>query len=91
MKMSLNNLQINLETRLMIEKDDIDTGKRILGVGNQFDLTVVEGALANCTKEAIEAVIQEHSIIDPMLIGTMTWAHFLSDFEPPEIDRGWVD
>tara|TARA_R110001592_G_scaffold47952_2_gene151506 strand:- start:1104 stop:1379 length:276 start_codon:yes stop_codon:yes gene_type:complete len=91
MKLSLDNLQINIETRLMIEKTDIETGKRRLTVSNQFDGYVVESALANCTKERIEATIERCNVLEPFRIGTMEWAHMLSEYEAPEIDRSWVD
>lgn len=93
--MNITNLKLATEIKLQIELEAWKNGEKKWNVSNQFNESVLESALENYS-EAFDALLEkwqkEGSTVETMqTIEVMDWAHYLSEFEAPEMDAGWVD
>lgn len=84
-QVSLNNLLINVETRMSAELEAWRSGEKHWGVSNQFDEYYLESAIENCNIETLTAKVKELEGADLFGMSAMSWAHQLSTFEVSDI------
>lgn len=87
---SATNFKLYLNVQLQCELDAWQAGERAWNVSNQFDESVLESALENLDT-AFDASIADLNPQQCHNLSVMAWAHRLSNFTPPELDRAWVD
>jgi len=88
-EVNLTNLKATVSIKLELELEAWQNGERRWTVVNQFDQTVLKSALANI--DNIEAAAEGLTPEQCNAMSTMTWAHRLADYTPPEMDRAWID
>lgn len=89
--MNVTNLKTAVEIKIEIELAAWANGEKKINVSNQFDESVLESAKEAISVEAIAAIVAKYPGANFEGFSVMTWAHELSAFKAPEIDRAWFD
>lgn len=73
------------------ELQAIEAGKRRLDGSCQFDDVMLKSAIQTCTADKWAKVVSTLTDMGVKMLPVMSWAYWLSDFQPDDIEGAWLD